>query len=218
MLGKWVRIKIEKYFSAFHSEQGGAAGACWAHDPEVGGSKPFSARLACFSQVRRFFPASYTYWNIHKAEMVVKRKPPETISQPFSSSHLPGAGVSHFLCSSYLQRPQNDGKCYPILLVFHLSCLLPHCLLGSHLEVLKKYMLNQRSLTVTMAPHISSTAGRCGLWMGWSQDKLWKESIRERPGMMGNLHVLGGGRGGLMWFHLVLEEGTWRRKCPVGKC
>ena len=44
VLGKWIRIKIEKYPFLLHGEQSGAAGACWAHNPEVDGSKPSSAR------------------------------------------------------------------------------------------------------------------------------------------------------------------------------
>ena len=69
-----------------------------------------------------------------------------------------------------------------------------------------------------MATLISSTAGHSSIWMGWSQDKLWKKNIRERPRMMGNLHLLGRSRGGFIWFHLVLEEGTQRRKYPVERC
>lgn len=48
VLGKWIRIKIEKYPFLLHGEQSGAAGACWAHNPEVDGSKPSSAKLSFF--------------------------------------------------------------------------------------------------------------------------------------------------------------------------
>ena len=34
---------IKAYLSKARSQQSGAAEACWAHNPEVGGSKPLSA-------------------------------------------------------------------------------------------------------------------------------------------------------------------------------
>lgn len=50
---------------------------------------------------------------------------------------LSGAGL--FLSwSSCIQSSQNNGKHYPVLFVFHLNSLFHRCLLGSHLEVLKK--------------------------------------------------------------------------------
>ena len=45
VLGKCERIKVEKYSLAppIKHKQSGAAEACWAHNPEVDGSKPSSA-------------------------------------------------------------------------------------------------------------------------------------------------------------------------------
>lgn len=42
-LGKWVGIRNIKYCTPRRCEQSGAAEACWAHNPEVDGSKPSSA-------------------------------------------------------------------------------------------------------------------------------------------------------------------------------
>ena len=37
-------FNVEKYDSYFYRQQSGAVEACWAHNPEVRGSKPRSAR------------------------------------------------------------------------------------------------------------------------------------------------------------------------------
>ena len=37
-------FKVEKYDPRFRSQQSGAVVACWAHNPEVRGSKPRSAK------------------------------------------------------------------------------------------------------------------------------------------------------------------------------
>ena len=37
-------FNVEKYDSYFYCQQSGAVEACWAHNPEVRGSKPRSAR------------------------------------------------------------------------------------------------------------------------------------------------------------------------------
>ena len=43
--GSVVRpFKFEKYDAYFYRQQSGAVEACWAHNPEVRGSKPRSAR------------------------------------------------------------------------------------------------------------------------------------------------------------------------------
>ena len=36
-------VDFIKYLTSFRIQQSGAAEACWAHNPEVGGSKPSSA-------------------------------------------------------------------------------------------------------------------------------------------------------------------------------
>ena len=56
----WDTLRSDKvgvFFTSFTSEQSGAAGACWAHNPEVDGSKPSSAKQLFFSKPRcsKFF-------------------------------------------------------------------------------------------------------------------------------------------------------------------
>ena len=44
----WSLVRSDRvgvFFSSFTGEQSGAAGACWAHNPEVDGSKPSSAKF-----------------------------------------------------------------------------------------------------------------------------------------------------------------------------
>lgn len=218
MLRKWVRIKIEKYFSAFRSEQSGAAGACWAHNPEVSGSKPFSARLACFSQVQRFFSCFLHLLKHPQSRNGSQKKATgDNLTTILILSSSWDRSISFALLQLY-SKPIEWWQMLP-----NLTCLPPQLLTPSLLAWLSLRGAQKICAEPEKPYHDHGHTHFlhcwcCGLWMGWSQDKLWKESIRQRPGMMGNLHVLGGGRGGLMWFHLVLEEGTWRRKCPVGKC
>ncbi len=35
--------EMKSFRNSYHNEQGGAAEACWAHNPKVGGSKPLPA-------------------------------------------------------------------------------------------------------------------------------------------------------------------------------
>ena len=44
-LGYYMFVPASKHF---HAEQSGAAEACWAHNPEVDGSKPSSANYRCW--------------------------------------------------------------------------------------------------------------------------------------------------------------------------
>ena len=56
----WNKIHVQNHINCYlwHRQQSGAVGACWAHNPEVDGSKPSSAKNLFFFL---FFPLPFLF-------------------------------------------------------------------------------------------------------------------------------------------------------------
>ena len=59
----WNKIHVQNHINCYlsHHQQSGAVGACWAHNPEVDGSKPSSAKNLFFS----FFSLTFSLYPLY---------------------------------------------------------------------------------------------------------------------------------------------------------